>query len=199
MQEEILLIREKRKNIFLFFFCILFIVIATYLMINSIANKVIATIEDARIEYRPVVNNLNDSAGVAGEGVRQIAQSGQAVIEQFSEQFPKAVSKSIENVKNEYGDSQGKVVGEYNSLKAVVDTDYQQLKTELTQLKGDMRRDIDWVKMELGEWRILISWVAFAFGLILTLMSIQDILENSRWFISFIKETFKSKQDETSS
>ena len=77
--------------------------------------------------------------------------------------------------------------------------DYQQLKEELTQFKVDMRKDIDWVKTELGQWRTLIAWVAFAFGLILTLMSIQDILENTRWFISFVKDTFIRKEEKVAS
>ncbi|WP_428356786.1 hypothetical protein [Methyloprofundus sp.] len=198
MQDEIALIHEKRKNIFLLFFCLLFIVIISYLMINSITNKVIASIEDARIEYRPMVNNLNASAGEAGAGVKQIAQSGTIAIEQFTEQLPKAISKSINVVQNEYAISQGAVVGEYQGLKSVVDLEYQQLKQELTLLKKDMRADIVWVKTELAQWRILIAWISFAFGLILTLMSIQDILENLRWFISFIKKMFTRRQEKAS-
>lgn len=194
MQEEITLIHERRKNIYLFLLGILFIVVISYLMVNSITDKLIATIEDARVEYRPMVNNLNASAGVAGEGVKQISLKGAEMMDQFSKEFPGAVSETMTGVKEEYDASQQQVVGEYNTLKSVVDTDYQQLKVELTQLKGDMRRDIDWVKTELAEWRVLISWIAFGFGLVLTLMSIQDILENSRWFIGFIKGGFKRRE-----
>ena len=199
MDQEIILIREKRKNIYLLFSSFLFIIVATYLMINSITNKVIATINDARVEYRPVVKNLNDSAGVAGAGVKEIAESGQAVIKQFSQEIPKTVSDSLAGAKKEYDVSQKEVVHEYQDLKSVVTIDYQQLKQELTQFKVDMRKDIDWVKTELGQWRTLIAWVAFAFGLILTLMSIQDILENTRWFISFVKDTFKRKEEKIAS
>lgn len=198
MHDEVTLIHEKRKNIFILFFCLLFIVIISYLMVNSITNKVIASIEDARIEYRPVVKNLNASAGEAGAGVRQIAQSGKIAIEQFSEQLPKTVSKSITKVQNEYALSQDAVVGEYQGLKSTLDIEYQQLKQELTLLKIDMRADIAWVKTELGQWRILIAWISFAFGLILTLMSIQEILENLRWFISFIKAMFTRRQEKAS-
>lgn len=183
MQKEIALIHEKRKNIFLLFFCLLFIVIISYLMVNSITNKVIASIEDARVEYRPVIKNLNASAGEAGAGVRQIAQSGQVAIEQFSQQLPKTVASSLAGVKSEYG-----------GFKSTVEIEYQQLKKELVQIKSDMRTDIEWVKAELGQWRILIAWISFVFGLILTLMSIQDILENLRWFISLIKTLFTRKK-----
>lgn len=194
MQEDIILIREKRKNIVLIFLCTLFIVVISYLMLNSIANKVIATVEDARLEYRPIVDNLNASAGVAGAGVKEIAQSGKAVIEKF----PETLSTSISDAKAEYGASQKKVVGEYNSLKSAIEIDYQQLKGELSQLKGDLRKDVDWIKTELAEWRVLITWIAFAFGLILTLMSIQEILENTRWFTSLIIDFFKRKKEKGS-
>ncbi len=193
MQEEITLIHERRKNIYLFLVGVLFIVVISYLLVSSITDKLIATIEDARVEYRPMVDNLNASAGVAGEGVKQISLKGAEMMDQFSREFPGAVSKTMTGVKEEYDASQKQVIGEYNTLKSVVDTDYQQLKVELTQLKGDMRRDIDWVKTELAEWRVLISWIAFGFGLVLTLMSIQDILENSRWFIAFFKGVFTKK------
>jgi hypothetical protein len=79
-------------------------------------------------------------------------------------------------------------VGEYTVLKSTMDIEYQQLKQELMQLKSDMRRDVDWAKSELAQWRVMITWISLVFGLILTLMSIQDILENLRWFISLIKE-----------
>lgn len=199
MENEIKIIQEKRKNIFLIFFCALFIVVVSYLLVNSIANKVIATVDDARKEYRPVVNNLNASAGEAGAGVRQIAQSGKAVIDQLSDQIPKTMSDSIEGVKREYDTSQGEIIDEYNNIKTVVELDYQLLKEELSQLKSDMRKDIDWVKTELVQWRTLIGYITFAFGLILALISIQDILENSRWFISIISGLFKRKEEKLSS
>lgn len=195
MQDEITLIHEKRKNIFLLFFCLLFIIAISYLMVNSITNKVITSIEDARTEYRPVVKNLNTSAEAAGAGVRQIAQSGKVAIEQFSEQLPQSVAESVADVKKEYASSQGAVVGEYTVLKSTMDIEYQQLKQELMQLKSDMRRDVDWAKSELAQWRVMITWISLAFGLILTLMSIQDILENLRWFISLIKELFTRNKE----
>ena len=86
-------------------------------------------------------------------------------------------------------------MGEYQGLKSSLDIEYQELKQELTLLKSEMRTDIAWVKTELGQWRTLIAWISFAFGLILTLMSIQEILENLRWFFSFIKAMFTRRQE----
>ena len=196
MEEEIKIIQEQRKNIFLIFFCTLFIVVVSYLLINSITNKVIETVEDAREEYRPVVRNLNASVGEAGAGVRKIAQSGTDVIDQISKQIPETM---VEDVKIKYDASQKEIINEYKGIKSVLEIDYQLLKKELDQLKSDMRRDIDWVKKELVQWRTLIGYIVFAFGLIFAIISIQDILENFRWLISVISGLFKRKEEALSS
>ena len=196
MEEEIKIIQEQRKNIFLIFFCTLFIVVVSYLLINSITNKVIETVEDAREEYRPVIRNLNASVGEAGAGVRKIAQSGTDVIDQISKQIPETM---VEDVKIKYDASQKEIINEYKGIKSVLEIDYQLLKKELDQLKSDMRRDIDWVKKELVQWRTLIGYIVFAFGLIFAIISIQDILENFRWLISVISGLFKRKEEALSS
>lgn len=202
MEDELQIIKEKRKNILIFCSGLLFIVLLLFFLLNSIANKVIFSLDAAREEYRPLVQAVTNTVGQASENLDTLTGSGVKVLNTFQEEIPQLPEKmniSMDEVKKDINQAKDGVQMEYLGLKEIVETDYNLLKLELGVLKNDIRNDLTWVKSEVEKWRQLIIFIGSVLGLIIFMTSIQDILENTRWLISFSSDLLKKKKPEIES
>jgi hypothetical protein len=189
MQDELKIIQEKRKNIFLFCGGSLLIVLMLYLSLNSIANKVIYSIDSAREEYRPLVRDVSRTVGEAGKNLDTLTGSGLEVMETFKTEIPKLPDKLSVSV----DDAKTGVQKEYTELKHSVEANVSLLKAELYSLKKEVREEVSWFKLEVERWRQLLIFISSVIGFIVFLVSIQDILENIRWLCSLVGSYFDKR------
>jgi YbbR domain-containing protein len=189
MQDELKIIQEKRKNIFLFCGGSLLIVLMLYLALNSIANKVIYSIDSAREEYRPLVREVSRTVGEAGKNLDTLTGSGVEVMEAFKTEIPKLPDKLSVSV----DDAKTGVKNEYTELKHSVEANVSLLKAELYSLKKEVRQEVSWFKLEVERWRQLLIFISSVIGFIVFLVSIQDILENIRWLCSLVGSYFDKR------
>lgn len=189
MENELKIIQEKRKNILIFCCGSLLIVLMLYLALNSIANKVIDSIDNVREEYRPLVNEVSKTVGEAGKNLDTLTGSGIEVMDTFKAEIPHLPEKLSVSV----DDAKTGVQLEYSELKQAVESNFSQLKVELSSLKNDVWYEINWMKSEVEKWRQLLIFISTVIGLIVFLTSVQDILENTRWLCSFVGGYFDKK------
>ena len=191
MTEELEKIKAKRVTIYLIFSFSMIILLAAF----YIADSMMTRYESSLVAFKPLANSLKGALGESGEGVKEISKSGVRVLDTLSKEIPNIqgnVEKSSIAIKKEYKVVESKLIGEYIDAKHVVKTDYNDFKIELKQYKNKIDNDIVWLKTEIENWRQLIIIISFVLGLIITLISVKDILENIRWLLTFTG-LFKAK------
>lgn len=191
MSKQLETIKAKRVNIYLMFsLAMIFLLAAFY-----IADSMMTRYESSLLAFKPLAKSLKGALGESGEGVKEVSQSGVKVLDALSTEIPNIqshVKKSSKAIKDEYKQVESKLIGEYNSVRTVAITDYSEFKIELKKYKNKIDKDIVWLKSEIENWRQLIIIISSVFGIILTLISVKDILENIRWLLTFTG-LFKAK------
>jgi hypothetical protein len=193
MEQELLIIQEKRKNILILLAGSLLVVFTLYFLLDSITDRLIESVDKVRTEYRPVVNQVATTVDEAGKNLNTLTGSGVKVMNTLTEEIPHLPDKmavTVDSVKTDLNEAKSGIVQEYAELKKTVNTDYSLLKLELNLLKHDVRRDVEWIKSEVEKWRQLIIFIGSLIGFIVFLTSIQDILENIRWAWTLIAGFF---------
>lgn len=190
MEEELIVIREKRKNILIAFFAGLVLVFTLYLFLNSIANRIIGTVERVRGDYKPILTEVADTVSTATDDLNVLTGSGVNVLDTFTKEMPDKLAESVDVVRSDYNKTSEEFRHEYGTLKNALEIQFGLFKAELATLKNDVRNDIDWMKGEVEKWRKLIIFVSSVIGIIVFLTSLQDILENLRWLLSFVSGLF---------
>jgi len=197
MEQELIIIQEKRKNILIFLAGSSLIVLTLFFLLDTITDKLIESVDNIREEYRPVVNQVATTVGEAGENLHTLTGSGVKVMDTFTEEIPQLPDKialTVDSVKTDFNETKSGIVQEYAELKKAVNADYSLLKMELNSLKNDVRKDVEWLKSEVEKWRQLIIFIGTLIGFIVFLTSIQDILENIRWAWTLIAGFFNKKR-----
>jgi hypothetical protein len=195
MSEELEKIKARRVNIYLVFSLTMIILLAAFYIADSLMTRY----ESSLIAFKPLAKSLKGALGESGEGVKEISKSGVKVLDALSNEIPNIqnnVDKSSKAIKNEYKELESQLIGEYKNAKADVISDYRQFKIELKNYKNKIDNDIIWLKTEIENWRQLLIIISIVLGLIVTLISVKDILENIRWLLTFTG-LFKAKNKET--
>lgn len=195
METELIIIREKRKNIALFFVAGLVLILVLYLALNSIANRILGTVDRVRGDYHPLLTNVADTVSSATDDLNALTDSGVNVLNTFSSEMPDKFADSVKLVRGDYNQTKTDIRSEYGTLKHTLEVNIGHFKDEFKAFKTDVRKEIDWTKTEIEKWRKLLLYVSSIIGTIVFLTSLQDILENLRWLLSFFRSLFKASKD----
>jgi len=199
------IIRAQRINTIIWISSLFVLVIGSFIFLNNLMGRFENLIQETRMEFKPVITKTQEVLDHSKTGIDSISASGSDLLSSVnprnlldpanenerSKNVAVEIEKSWNRLNQDYVNTRKNLDNEYRQLKKDAGKEYSDFKHDYRQFKEDLKTVKKDIMQEIINWRIMITFFLSVFSILLLIISIKDIMENARWFITFFKSFLK--------
>jgi len=199
------IIHAQRINTIIWISSLFILVISSFVFLNNMMERFENLIQETRMEFKPVITKTQEVLDRSKTGIDSISASGKDLLSSVnprnlldpanenerSKNVVVEIEKSWNRLNQDYINTRKNLDNEYRQFKMDAGKEYSDFKNDYRQFKEDLKTVKKDIMQEITNWRIMITFFLSLFSILMLIISIKDIMENARWFITFFKSILK--------